>query len=341
MEQDLQDDPRSDGKTLELSVVVPVYGCRECLRALHERLRRALESITPMFEIIFVDDRSPDHSWEVLSDLARSDPAVKAYRLSRNFGQHAAITAGLAQTSGRWVVVMDCDLEEPPEEIPRLYAKAMEGNEIVHTVRKARQHSRFRRTASHAYRYFMLETDSRTDYSTLSMLSRKVVDAFLRLRDNDREYLLLLDWLGFTQATIEFEHQKRSEGESSYTLSRLVRVALNGVFFRTTVLLRWVVALGFLIAVGGALLAAYNVIEYVAGKSPTGYTSLAVLLLLLTGFIIVSMGVIGLYVGRIFEQVRERPLYVIDSYEGAPRDAEGRPGAARDPSQMIEESVAN
>src|SRR5437763_1651791 len=112
--------------TVELSVVVPVYGCRECLRALHQRLTSSVEAITPSYELIFVDDRSPDDAWTVLEELGRVDPAVKAFRLSRNFGQHAAITTGLAESEGRWVAVMDCDLQDPPEEIPRLYTKAQE-----------------------------------------------------------------------------------------------------------------------------------------------------------------------------------------------------------------------
>src|SRR2546421_11659824 len=116
---------------VELSVVIPVYGCRECLPALHERLGANLSELVDSYELIFVDDRSPDDAWPILRELARSDPAVKAFRLSRNFGQHAAITAGLAESSGRRVVVMDCDLQDPPEEIPRMYVKAQEGFDVV------------------------------------------------------------------------------------------------------------------------------------------------------------------------------------------------------------------
>ena len=299
----------------EVSVVIPVYRCADCLQPLYRRLKAALAAF-PSSEIVFIDDRSPDHAWELLRELAREDPTVKAFRLSRNFGQHAAITAGLAQSSGRFTVVMDCDLQEPPEVIPQLHAKALEGYEIVHTRRERRHQSPLRRIAGRAYfrlRNVLLDAETGTDHGTLSMLSRKVVDAFLALRDKDREYLAVLDWLGYSHATVEFAHAPRHQGRSSYTFRKLMRVAVDGLFFQTTILLRWIVLLGFLIAFAGAGLAAYYLFSYFVTDPLPGYTSLAVLLLVLAGFIIISLGVIGLYVGKVFEQVKGRPLYLIDS----------------------------
>jgi len=303
------------GDATELSVVVPVYGCADCLIALHDRLSRSIAEVTDRYELVFVDDRSVDGGWEVLRALARRDPHVRAFRLSRNFGQDAAITAGLAQARGQWAVVMDCDLQEAPEDIPRLWAASREGYDIVRTTRRGWRHSAFRRATSRAYRRLTLETDVRPDYSNLSLLSRRVIDAFLRLRDRDREYMIALDWLGFDSTTIEIEHAERHAGESGYTLRRLVKVALDGMFFQSTVLLRVVVLVGFLVALAGATTAVFEVVDYFAepGKRVPGFASLAVLLLLLAGFIIVSIGVVGLYVGRIFEQVKDRPLYLIDS----------------------------
>ncbi len=297
-----------------LSVVVPVYGCADCLVALHARLTDSVRTITDQYELVFVDDRSVDDGWAVLVRLAREDPHVRAFRLSRNFGQDAAITAGLTQATGAWTVVMDCDLQEAPEDIPRLWAAAGEGYDIVRTVRRGWRHSAFRRTTSRVYRRLTLETDVRPDYSNLSLLSRQVVDAFLALKDRDREYMIALDWLGFDSTAIEIEHHERHAGESGYTLRRLVRVALDGMFFRSTLLLRLVVLLGFLVAFAGIVVAGVEVADYFLEpeKSVPGYTSLAVLLLVLTGFIIVSVGVVGLYVGRIFEQVKNRPLFLID-----------------------------
>ena len=248
--------------------------------------------------------------------LAREEPRLRAFRLSRNFGQHAAITAGLSAARGRWIVVMDCDLQEPPELIPQLYAKAQEGYDVVRTRRRGRRHSVARRWASRLYRRLFLDAGG-VEYSTLSMISRKVADAFLSLGDRDREYLLVLDWLGFSSATLEFDHAERHAGESSYSLRHLFRVAFDGMFFRTTVLLRLIVAIGFLIAMGGIGLGAfYTYDKLIADSSPPGYTSIAVLVLLMSSVIIISLGVVGLYVGRIFEQVKNRPLFLIDAEVG-------------------------
>jgi len=299
---------------IELSVVIPVYNCAGCLRALHERLTASLLLVTGDYEIVLVDDRSKDGAWEILCDLARDDPRLRIVRLSRNFGQHAAITAGLTRASGAWTVVMDCDLQEPPEEIPRLYEKAQEGYDIVRAVREGRRHSAWRRASATLYRRLLSERENGDiEFSTLSIISRKVVDAFLSLRDRDREYQLVLDWLGFSQASITFEHADREgDSPSAYGLRELTRVAFDGMFFRTTVLLRVIVGLGFCVAGAGALMALFAVYSRYVSETPPGYTSIVVLLLVLSGFIIISLGVVGLYVGRIFDQVKGRPLFVVD-----------------------------
>jgi glycosyltransferase involved in cell wall biosynthesis len=300
----------------ELTVVIPVYGCRDCLEPLHERLRRTLAEVTSEAEIILVDDRSTDGAWEVLTELARRDSSVKAVRLSRNFGQHAAITAGLAESTGRFVVVMDCDLQDPPEQIPRLYAKALEGYDIVLARRQGRRGPLARRATGslyHRLRNALVKTDLYTNYTNLSLISRKVVDAFLTLRDKDRQYLLILNWLGYRKAEIPVEQAERHAGRSAYTWRSLLRVAVDGMFFQSTVLLRWIVYAGFLLALLGAALAAYTLIVALFGRELPEWTGLPVLILILTGFIIISTGITALYVGKIFDQVKGRPLFVIDT----------------------------
>jgi dolichol-phosphate mannosyltransferase len=307
---------RPRARDVEISVVIPVFGCGDCLWPLHQRLTAALREITSSYELVLIDDRSPDYAWQVLLQLAEADPAVRPFRLSRNFGQHAAITAGLAQSRGQWTVVMDCDLQDPPEEIPRLYAKAQEGYDVVLSRRHARQQSMPRRWAGALYyvlRNRLVGTAMHTNYTNLSIISRKVVDAFLALRDKDRQYLLILDWLGFYRAEIEVHQEGRLAGRSSYKFIQLLRVAVDGMFFQTTRLLRWIVYTGFLMALIGALLAFYALGSWATGGSLPRWTALPVLILLLTGFIIISTGVTGLYVGKIFEQVKGRPLYVIDT----------------------------
>jgi dolichol-phosphate mannosyltransferase len=301
--------------TVEISVVVPVYACETCLPELHRRLTESLDWTGSSYELVFIEDRGPDAAWEVLRRLAEKDPHVRAFRLSRNFGQHAAITAGLSKSRGRWTVVMDCDLQDPPEEIRRLHAKASEGYEIVLARRARKRSSLFRRLAGRAY-FALLNffTGAAIDpgHGSFSIISRKVVDAFLGFKDRDRHYLFVLYWLGFDRASVEYEHGARPDGRSSYTFRRLLAHALEGMFFQTTVLLRWVIYSGLLLALLGCGAAAYFAIARVAGTAYPGWTSLVVLLLLIGGLIIISTGVTGLYIGRVFDEVRERPLFVID-----------------------------
>jgi len=300
---------------VELSIVVPVYKCDACLGHLHERLVAALTDVVPSFELIFVDDRSPDDSWSTLRHLARRDHRLKVVRLSRNFGQHAAITAGLEYASGDWIVVMDCDLQDPPEQVPVLYEKAQEGFDVVLARRVGIGHSFFRRLASAGYFRVLnalLGTSFDAGFGNFSVISRKVRNEFLRVRDKDRHYLMILRWLGFATTSVDFPYASRYAGESSYTFGMLLRFAFDGLFFQTTTLLRWIVYFGFAVSGLGALLALFFVINYFVGHPYAGWTSLGVLLLLLGGFIIVSTGVTGLYIGKIFVQAKDRPLYVVD-----------------------------
>ena len=299
----------------EISVVIPVYGCEACLIALHQRLTESLKNLVSEYEIIFVDDCGKDNSWYILEDIAKQDHYVKVFRLSRNFGQHAAITAGLSQSLGNWVVVMDCDLQDPPENIPYLYEEAMKGFDIVLAKRKEKQHSGFRKLAAKLYfkiLNFFSKSNLDGDYGSFSMISRKVVNSFLSIKDLERHYLLILQWLGFRTTSIEYKHGERYSGKSSYSLSNLINHALEGIFFQTTRLLRWIIYAGFFISSLGFLLSIYYIWQYFLHGSLPGWTSLAVLILIMSGFIIISIGVTGMYIGKIFEQVKERPLFIID-----------------------------
>ncbi len=314
----MHDQPLGDGG-IEISVVAPVYGCRDCLLELHRRVCSVLEGLGVSFELILVDDGSPDDAWAVLRELSMRDRRVCALRLSRNFGQHAAITAGLAASRGNWVAVIDCDLQDPPEEIPRLYAKALEGYDVVLSRREERLESLPRRLAAGAYFRFhnlIAKGNLHTNYTNLSVISRKVVQSFLSLRDRDRQYLLILHWLGFRRAELEVRQSDRHVGKSSYSFRSLVKVALDGLFFQSTVLLRWVIYLGFLLATLGAALAGYALIDWMAGHHLPSWTALPIFALLLAAFIIISGGVTGLYVGKIFDQVKGRPLFVVDEIAG-------------------------
>jgi dolichol-phosphate mannosyltransferase len=269
------------------------------------------------FELVLVDDRSADESWSVIQSLVSRDARVKGLRLSRNFGQHAAITAGLAHAEGRWAVVMDCDLQDPPEEIPRLYAKAKEGYDVVFGRRRRKRASWIRRfTARLYFSGLKAFTGASLDgqYGTFSVISRRVIDGYLRFKDRDRHYLFILNWLGYETAAVDYEPADRYAGKSSYTFKALIKHGFDGVFFQTTVLLRWIVYLGFVLALAGVGLTIYIITAKLSNSAYPGWTSIAVFTLTTGGFIIISTGITGLYIGKMFDQVKERPLYVVDAW---------------------------
>jgi dolichol-phosphate mannosyltransferase len=210
---------------------------------------------------------------------------------------------------------MDCDLQDPPEDIPRLYAKALEGHEIVFGRRTHKPTGPVRGLlASLYFRCLRAFTGTHMEgqYGTFSIISRRVAREFLHLKDHDRHYLMILTWLGFDSTAVDYEPSVRYKGRSSYTLPRLLEHAFDGVFFQTTVLLRWIVYFGFFLATLGGGLAAYLIVARVVGHAYPGWTSIVVLTLLLCGFIILSTGITGLYIGKVFEQARGRPVFVID-----------------------------
>jgi glycosyltransferase involved in cell wall biosynthesis len=300
---------------VELSVVIPVYGCAQALGELHRRLGETLSGLGVSYEIIFVDDRGPDDSWTRLEAIAERDPAVRAIRLSRNFGQQAAVTAGLEHSRGNWTVIMDCDLQDPPELIPEFYARAQEGNQIVYGHQRREGASLWRRLASRTY-FRLLNTFAGTSLDdragSFCLLSRQVVGEFLRFKDRRRQYLLVLNWLGFESTAVEYEQSGRHSGSSAYTLRSLLSHTLDGIFFQSTVLLRLVIFVGFAISAAGVGVAIYVLVAQFTGSFLPGWSSLAIFTLTIGGFIILSTGVTGLYVGRMFEQVRERPLFVVE-----------------------------
>ena len=320
--------------------MVPVYGCRDCLRALHRRTCATLAAVSDDFELVLVDDGSPDEAWPLICELASEDDRIRGLRLSRNFGQHAAITAGLAASRGRWVVVLDCDLQDPPEEIPRLYAKALEGYDVVLSRREERVEALPRRLAASAYFRLhnkLTRSNLHTNYTNLSVISRKVVDSFLALRDQDRQYLLILHWLGFRRAELDVKQTVRHAGHSSYSFRQLMKVAIDGLFFQSTLLLRWVVYFGFFLALLGVALAGYALLSWITGHHLPSWTALPMFGLFLAAFIIISGGVTGLYVGKIFDQVKGRPLFVVEAIAGGDVDViSARTATASDPSRATD-----
>ncbi len=297
-----------------LSIVSAVYQAHGCLPSLHQRLVATLEPLEQSFEILLIDDRSRDDSWEVIQEITAKDSRVRGFRMSRNFGQHPTITAGLSLARGDTIVVLDCDLEDPPEEIPKFLAKAEEGFDIVLGNRVKRTQGWWRGLFSRFY-FGLLgifgSAQMEGDFGSFSLLRRPVVDAYLKFKDRNRHYLFIVYWLGFRRSSVDYEQGGRAAGESSYTLRQLIAHAIQGVFFQSDVLLRAIVGLGALVSFLGVLWAMKLTYNRLVGEVYPGWTSVMVLILLSMGLIVTSLGIIGLYVAEVFAQAKERPLYVI------------------------------
>ena len=299
----------------DISIVVPVYGSDSTLVKLYERVAAAVARIPASFELIFVDDCGPGRPWELINEIAQRDPRVIGLKLSRNFGQHSAIMAGVDLARGSWLVIMDCDLQDPPEEIPRLWEKAQEGHDAVIGCRVERKDGLLKRLSSRTFhRLFDYMTDQESDaaQANFGIYSRKVVDVVKTLPEQPRVFLLLVRWAGFEVIPIDIAHDKRTEGKSSYSLGRKLSLATNTIVSYSNKPLIMCVQFGFLMAFvafcyGAWLVTRYFLFDYIVA----GWTSVMVSLYFLSGIILFGMGVLGAYIGRIFNQVKERPLYVV------------------------------
>jgi dolichol-phosphate mannosyltransferase len=272
--------------------------------------------VTEDFEIVLVDDGSPDRSWRQIVECCNEDSRVIGLKLSRNFGQHSAITAALAHTRGDWIVVMDCDLQDNPRYIPQLYETALRGFDIVYTVKEERKHGFVKNLLAHMFFRCAnwLSSGDKADsrIGTYSLLSRRAVDSFLQLQDVHRHYLMLVRWLGFPSTRIRIRHEPRFAGRTSYSLPALVRHAVNGMVSHSDRLLYVSVGIGFAFLTLSLLGAAYLVSAFFLTGFREGWTSTIVTILLCTSMILLSIGTTGIYIGKIFEQVKRRPLYLVE-----------------------------
>ncbi len=308
---------------MELSIIIPVYDCDACLHELCSRISTTLRTFKKSYEIILINDGSGDLSWETIRRLSKSDHHVKGIQLSRNFGQHHAITAGTDTASGNWVVVMDCDLQDRPEEIPNLYKKAQEGFDIVFTVRTGRKDTMMKKILSYAYnRVFQYLTGIKSSSGTdnFSISSKRVIATIRTITEQNRSYLQSLKWVGFTQTTINVIHAPRYKGNSSYTISKLFSYAINSIIAYSDRPLLLSVQFGFFIAFVSLLIGLTMLFRYFYLHVPImGYTSLIVTLTFSVGIVIADLGVIGLYIGKIFNETKHRPLYIIKETTGTIR----------------------
>lgn len=300
---------------LDLSIVSPVYQAEACLGAFHQRLTAALADRVADYEVILVEDGSSDGSWTVIETLSAADPRVRGLRLSRNFGQHLAIAAGLGEARGRRVVVMDCDLQDRPEDLQLLLAAADEGHELVLTRRRGRTDGPFKRLTSYLFFFLMNRLSAgfhQPGVGAFSLLSARVVREYLRATDRYSLYLSTLGWLGFRPVVVEVEHGPRHSGRSSYSLPRLISHALAGLTMQTTRLLHLSTIAGIFASLVAVLMAIYYVYRRLFHSiGVEGWASLMVVVLLVGGAVLLSLGVLGLYLRIVFEHSRARPLFVV------------------------------
>lgn len=298
-----------------ISVVSPVYACKTSLIELYVRLKETLEKITLDFEIIFVNDASPDGAWETIIELAQKDIRIKGINLTRNFGQHYAITAGLDYTKGEWIIVMDCDLQDKPEEIIKLYNKAKEGFNIVFGRRINRKDNILRRSFSKLfYLLFNYFTNASFDntISNFSIVNKKVVDVIKGLREHSRSYPLFLIWSGFDIAYINIEHNRRIHGKTSYSFNKLINFALESMMFQSNKPLKISVYFGLFLSLLSILFSLYLIIKKIYFDIPIiGWTSVMVTILFFSGLLFMNMGIIGIYIGKTLDETKKRPLYII------------------------------
>ncbi|MEM8888919.1 MAG: glycosyltransferase family 2 protein [Bacteroidota bacterium] len=300
----------------DISVVVPVYMGESFIVELVDRVKQAVDQLGKSCEIILVNDASPDNSIPVIQAVCKEHSFVKGLLLSRNFGQHYAIHAGLQSSTGEWVVVMDCDLQDKPEEIPKLYKKTTEGYDIVLAQRIERQDTYLKRLSSSLfYKVFGYFTDTQLDSSVANfgIYNRKVVQAICDMHDQIRYFPTMVQWVGFSKTKIPVEHSERPSGSSSYSVKKLFRLAFNNIIAFSDKPLRLSVKLGLIIAFSTGLIGCFYLIQFFRGEIKVlGFTSLIISIWFLSGLIIFILGVIGIYLGKVFAKVKGRPDYIID-----------------------------
>lgn len=298
-----------------ISVVSPVYRGEKMVHELVRRVTENVSKITEDFDIILVNDASPDSSWAEIQKECAIDTRVKGINLSRNFGQHRAITAGLNYAKGDWVVVMDCDLQDRPEEIPNLYKKTQEGYDIVQGERVERQDKFLKKLSSTVFNSvysYLCGIKKNKKIANFGIYKQPVIRAVCNMPERERGFGILVDYVGFKSISIPIEHGRRYEGTSSYTLSKLLKLAFGSIISNTNKPLRIMTGLGFTLSIVSLVIAFYNVIVNLLGMiGVPGFTTTVFSIWFVGGMLMMQMGIVGLYIGKIFDQVKGRPLYIV------------------------------
>lgn len=299
-----------------ISIVSPVYRAEKILPILVSEINLVMERIGEDYEIILVDDRSPDNSWEVMKVLSSQNSKIKSIRLSRNFGQHSAIFAGLTKTKGDWVVVMDCDMQDQPKEIAKLYKKTLEGYDIVLGQRENRKDKFLKKLSSKLfYKVFNYLSGGHfnNEIGNFGIYRKKAIDSILNINDYIKFFPLFINWVGFKSVSIPIEHGEREEGKSSYSISRLLKLAFNAIISFSDKPLRLFINFGLGISILSFVLGIYYLYLSITHKiTQPGFSSLILSIWFLSGIIISCIGIVGVYLGKTFDQAKGRPTFIID-----------------------------
>lgn len=298
------------------SIVVPVYNEEESITELINRLRGVMDLLDGPAEVVLVDDGSRDASYQVMAAASDEDPRFKVLQLSRNFGQQVAITAGLDVAAGQAVVVMDADLQDPPEVMLELAAHWQAGYDIVYAVRERREGETFLKKVTAKLYYKLLrmlsEVDQQVDVGDFRLIDRRALDAFLQLREKNRYVRGMFCWIGFRQISVPYNRVARTVGRSKYRWRKMIKVASDGIFGFSTMPLRLAVMIGMLMAVAAVGYGVVAIALKLAGLPYVlGYASLLVTITFLSGIQLVVIGIVGQYLARVYDEVRNRPLYLV------------------------------
>lgn len=307
---------------LEYSIVVPLYNEEEVLSETYRRLKTVMDQTGKPYEVIMINDGSVDKTPEMAADICEKDPSFKLLNFSRNFGHQTAITAGMDHASGKAIIVIDADLQDPPEIIMEMIEKWKQGFDVVYGKRISRKgETWFKRITARAfYRTLNRLTDVKipTDVGDFRLIDRKVRDALLRVPEHNRYVRGLISWLGFKQTEVEFVREARFAGETKYPLRKMVKLAVDGITSFSYKPLKFSVGTGIFLSVFSLIFALVVFIlrlNNIVYMEP-GWASLMVVVLFFFGFVLIMLGIIGEYLGRIFEEVKKRPLYIISEKIG-------------------------
>ena len=328
---------------VQFSVVIPVYMGSETITELYLRLGDTLKklSVNESYQIIFVDDHSQDNSWEILSQIAKSDEKVISIKLSKNFGQHAALTAGLHHATGRWVIIMDCDLQDIPEEIPKLYSATQEGYQVAVGKKISRNDPKMKiltsQLFSRVYRK-LTNTNLKSNVGNFGIYSDIVIKNIVKMPEQNRSFGLLALWVGFDRKEVPVEHGPRFAGESNYNLRKRAKLALDSLLSYSNKVLNLTIYIGLsisFVAFGGAALTLVRFVIY--GNTATGWTSIILLVLLSIGIQMTALGIVALYIGKIYDEVKQRPIFLIEKIVQAKRKQKNEEHLVEEVNSVVKE----